>query len=152
MASYIPKLSEAEKNSVITDLIYAFPEPSRDPVSYAATVKMVADAVARDERFRYHADQNAIDAAIIAEAIAFESQFKVGDNEEPARQMRKFFKREHEKRDVLFDEEEYAAEMYEVFRARMDELYQHGYYFEEIIDADGEMTTVVKPLSTTVRR
>ena len=146
MARYIPKFSEAEKNSVITDLIFAYPEPSSDAVSYAETIKMVADAVARDERFRYHAEQNAIDEDIIDKAIAFESQFKVGENEEPARQMRKFFKREHETRDVLFDEEEYAAEMYEVFRTCMDELYQHGYYFESIIDADGEMTSVVRPV------
>jgi hypothetical protein len=151
MASYIPvELSQQVMDSVLTDLVIACPKPGDE--SFAATIQMAAKEIAREERFRYNALQNAIDEDIEADAIAFESQFKVGESEEPVRQMRKFFKREHEKRDVLFVEEEYAAQMCEVFRARMAELYHHGYYFECIIDAGGEMTTVVRLNTTPARR
>ena len=151
MARYIPaELSQQVIDSVLTDLVIACPKPGDE--SFAATIQMAAKEIAREARFRYHAEQNAIDEGIICEAIAFESQFKMGESEEPARQMRKFFKLEHEKRDLLFVEEEYAVQMCEVFRTRMEELYQNGYYFENIFDANGEMTTIVKPISIPNRR
>ncbi len=154
MESYTPaEVPEELMVSFMTDMIFAFPKPAYDDPYYEKTIWMLANDIARDERYRYNVQQIAIDKEINAEAVAFATQFKMCANaEEPAPKIRQFFKSEHENRDLHFDEKEYAAKMFEVFRLRMDELYQHGYYFEEIIGADGEMTSVVKPLSTPVRR
>jgi hypothetical protein len=140
--------TQVEENSVLVDLLTA--QPVYDHYGFDALIQETerSFALAAFDEFTKH--QNHVENDISNAVIVAENQVRQRMNEEQLRLFKdELVARLHEEKDFVFGEEQiavYKAAISNSFRAQMLELYQSGYYFENVVDHNGVMQTIVRKM------